>query len=164
MMTKDLGILRNNKLNPLTLTQYNAVTDQYLLEGGVAHPISKIRGLTALFGPRMEGVPAKNLLPVGDNLGFRRPGFAVAVEPGIQYARNGNVFSFTIARAIYRDRTRSVPDVLTNGHGDAAFANWVWLANYSFRVRHNDATHDMSHNAVPLASAATGQAPAVTKN
>jgi hypothetical protein len=93
----------------------------------------------------MEGVPARNLLPVGDNLGFRRPGFAVSVEPGIQYAKNGNVFSITIARAIYRDRTRSVPDVLTGGHGDAAFANWVWLANYTFRVRRDQPHADQSH-------------------
>ena len=138
MMTKDLGARRSNTNNPITMTQFNAVTDQYLMEGGIAHPIHSVRGLTVLFGPRMEGVPAKNLLPVGDNLGFRRPGFAVSVEPGIQYARNGNVLSITIARAIYRDRTRSVPDDLTGGHGDAAFANWVWLANYTFRVRHND--------------------------
>ncbi len=148
MMTKDLGARRSNNNNPLTLTQFNAVTDQYLLEGGVAHPLAKVRGLTVLFGPRWEGVPARNLLPVGDNLGFRRPGFAVSVEPGIQYARNGNVLSITIARAIYRDRTRSEPDVLTGGHGDAAFANWVWLANYTFRVRHADRSHgDQSHAA-----------------
>jgi len=136
MMTQDLGARRSNTNNPVTLTQFNAVTDQYLMEGGVAHPLHSVRGLTILFGPRMEGVPAKNLLPVGDNLGFRRPGFAVSVEPGIQYTRNGNVLSITIARAVFRDRTRSVPDVLTGGHGDAAFANWVWLANYTFRVRH----------------------------
>lgn len=138
MMLKDLGALRSNTVNPITLTQYNAVSDQYLLEAGVAHSISKIRGLTILFGPRMEGVPARNLLPVGDNLGFRRPGYAISVEPGVQYERNGNVFSITIARAIFRDRTVSVPDSLTGGHGDAAFANWVWLADYTFRVHHND--------------------------
>ena len=136
MMTKDLGARRSNNNNPLTLTQFNAVTDQYLMEGGVAHPIHSVRGLTILFGPRMEGVPARNLLPVGDNLGFRRPGFAVSLEPGIQYVKNGNLLSITVARALYRDRTRSVPDILTGGHGDAAFANWIWLANYTFRVHH----------------------------
>jgi hypothetical protein len=146
MMLKDLGILRSNATpNPLTLTQYNAVSDQYLLEAGVAHPLAKVRGLTVIFGPRMEGVPAHNLLPVGDNLGFRRPGFAISAEPGIQYARNGNIFTATIARAIYRDRTRSVPDDLTGGHGDAAFANWVWLASYNFRVRHKDQQASAAH-------------------
>jgi hypothetical protein len=53
----------------------------------------------------------------------------------MQYSRNGNVVTLTIAHAIYRDRTRSVPDVLTGGHGDAAFASWVWLASYTFRTR-----------------------------
>ncbi|HEX4229773.1 MAG TPA: hypothetical protein VHZ07_13960 [Bryobacteraceae bacterium] len=150
MMTKDLGALRSTSVNPVTLTQYNAVSDQYLLEGGVAHPFHKVRGLAVLFGPRMEGVPARNLLPIGDNLGFRRPGFAVSVEPGIQYVRDGNMFSFTIARAIYRDRTRSVPDDLTGGHGDAAFANWVWLATYTFRVKHADTVHELqSHRTQP---------------
>jgi len=152
MMLKDLGALRSSTINPVTLTQYNAVTDQYLLEAGVAHPLSKIRGLTITFGPRMEGVPARNLLPTGNDLGFRRPGFAVSMEPGVQYARNGNVFTATIARAIYRDRTRSVPDILTGGHGDAAFANWVWLASYTFRVHHNQIAPDQSR----LTKAGTG--------
>ena len=147
MMLKDLGALRSTtNVNPVTLTQYNAVTDQYLLEAGVAHPLSKVRGLTITFGPRMEGVPARNLLPTGDNLGFRRPGFAVSAEPGLQYERNGNVFTATVARAIFRDRTRSVPDVLTGGHGDAAFANWVWLASYTFRVRHADRSLEDAHS------------------
>jgi hypothetical protein len=128
------GVLRSATLNPVTLTQYNAITDEYLMEAGVAHPIRKIRGLTLTFGPRMEGVPSRNLFPTGNDLGFRRPGFAISAEPGIQYSRHGSVLTLTIARAVYRDRTRSVPDLLTDGHGDAAFANWVWLASYSFRA------------------------------
>jgi len=32
--------------------------------------------------------------------------------------------------------------VLTNGHGDAAFADYVWLASYSYRFsRHPMANH-----------------------
>ena len=161
-MLEDInGVLRSSTVNPVTLTQYNAIMDQYLVEGGVAHPISKIRGLTVTFGPRMEGVPARNLFPTGQDLGFRRPGFAVSAEPGLQYARQGNVLTFTIARAIYRDRTRSVPDDLTGGHGDAAFANWVWLASYSFRAggRHEQTEPPASHSAMP---ASGGTAPAVT--
>ena len=65
------------------------------------------------------------------------------------------MFSITIARAIYRDRTRSVPDTLTGGHGDAAFANWVWLATYTFRVKHADNTHVDS--AAHTAAAHAGQ-------
>lgn len=148
MMLKDRNdVLRTNAVaNPLTLTQYNAVMDQYLLEAGVAHPLHSVRGLTITFGPRMEGVPAHNLLPVGDNLGFRRPGFAISLEPGVQYVHNGNILTVTIARAIYRDRTKSVPDDLTGGHGDAAFANWVWLASYTFRTNHDKHHAAMTHH------------------
>jgi hypothetical protein len=119
-------------LNPVTLTQYNSISDQYLLEAGIAHPISWIKGLTLTVGPRMEGAPARNLFP-GDNLGFRRPGFAISIEPGFQYSHGGSVFSAEVGRAFYRDRTRSVPDTFTGGHGDAAFADYVWLASYSYR-------------------------------
>jgi len=48
---------------------HRAVQDQYLLEAGVSHPISKVKGLTLTFGPRWEGVPARDM--IGNDLGFR---------------------------------------------------------------------------------------------
>ena len=128
----NLNTLRTGAKANAQLTQYNSISDQYLLEAGIAHPISKIKGLTLTVGPRMEGAPASNLFP-GDNLGFRRPGFAISIEPGFQYAHGGSVFTAQVGKAFYRDRTRSVPDVQTGGHGDAAFADYVWLASYSYR-------------------------------
>ncbi len=148
-MVHDLNTsyLRSTTLNPVTLSQYTGISDQYLLEAGVAHAVPHVRGLTATFGPRWEGVPSRNLFP-GDNLGFRRAGYAVSIEPGVQYVRGKSVFSAEIGRAIHRDRTQSVPDVLTGTHGDAAFADWVWLASYSFRfsVHGQKATHPAQHD------------------
>ena len=125
------GVLRSATAASQPLTEYNSISDQYLLEAGFAAPIRKISGLTLTFGPRFEGVPANDI--IGTSLGFRRPGFALSIEPGFQYYRHGNVFSVSIGKAMYRDRTRSVPDDLLGTHGDAAFANYVWLASYSFR-------------------------------
>jgi len=143
-MVHDLNksYIRSTTGNPVTMSQYTGISDQYLLEAGVAHAVPHVKGLTATIGPRWEGVPSKNLFP-GDNLGFRRPGYAVSIEPGLQYVRGKSVFSAEIGRAIHRDRTQSVPDVLTGGHGDAAFADWVWLASYSFRfsTRHPAMAH-----------------------
>jgi len=138
------GILRSATAANQPLTEYNSISDQYLLEAGIAAPIKKISGLTLTFGPRFEGVPANDL--IGSSLGFRRPGFALSIEPGFQYYRNGNVFTFSIAKAMYRDRTRSAPDDLLGVYtGDAAFANYVWLASYSFRFdplhHHQKASH-----------------------
>jgi hypothetical protein len=131
--------VRRSTTSMQPLTAYNSISDQYLMEAGIAHPIRKVHGLTALFGLRDEGVPARDLF--GDNLGFRRPGFAISLEPGFEYYHNGNIFTVQIARAIYRDRTRSVPDVMLGTHGDAAFADWVWLASWQFRYKPERHTH-----------------------
>ncbi len=125
------NVLRSATAAKVPATAYNSISDQYLLEAGIAAPIKKIRGLTVTFGPRFEGVPANDL--IGDSLGFRRPGFALSIEPGFQYYWRGNAFTFSVAKAMYRDRTISVPDSLVGGHGDAAFADYVWLASYSLR-------------------------------
>jgi len=128
----DNGVLRSQSALSQPLTAYNAIQDQYLAEAGVAHAISKIPGLTITFGPRLEGVPAYNL--IGDDIGFRRPGFAVSAEPGFVYTRGRNIFQFTVAKAFYRDRTKSAPDQILGTHGDAAFADYVWLASYTYRL------------------------------
>jgi hypothetical protein len=130
--------------NPLTM--YNSISDQYLLEAGVVHTIQRVRGLSVTFGPRWEGVPAKDLF--GDSLGFRRPGYAVSLAPGFQYSRGTSVLTFSVGKAIRRDRTRSVPDRILGTHGDAAFADYLWLASYSFRFggRHGGAHHSMDQS------------------
>jgi len=110
------------------LTPYNAIQDQYLLQPRHRAPDPQIRGLTLTFGPRLEGVPASSL--IGNDLGFRRPGFAISVEPGFVYARGWNMIEASIAKAMYLDRTRSVPDKILGTHGDAAFADYVWLLSY----------------------------------
>jgi hypothetical protein len=126
------NVLRSATAINQPLTAYNAIQDQYLLQAGVAHPISAIHGLTLTFGPRMEGVPASNL--IGNDLGFRRPGFAISAEPGIVYSRGRNMIQASVGKAMYRDRTRSVPDKILGTHGDAAFADYVWLVSYSYRL------------------------------
>ena len=125
-------MLRSASALSQPLTAYNAIQDQYLLQAGMSHPISKIKGLTVTFGPRMEGVPAANL--IGNDLGFRRPGFAISAEPGLIYAHGGSMIQASIGKAVYRDRTRSVPDKILGTHGDAAFADYVWLLSYTYRL------------------------------
>jgi len=76
-------------------------------------------------------VPARDL--IGNDYGFRRPGFAISVVPGLQYVRHKNILTFQVGKALYRDRTRSVPDEVYGTHGDAAFADYLWLASYTYR-------------------------------
>lgn len=127
------GVQRGATLSATTpLDNYVAISDQYLLEAGVEFPISKVRGLSATFGPRDEGVPAKNLFP-NSNDGFRRPGFAVTAGPGGQYVRHHEILTAGVYKAVHRDRTVSYPDEVYHAHGDAAFAQYVWLASWTHR-------------------------------
>lgn len=114
------------------LNYYVSIADQYLLEAGVSFPVEHVRGLYVTAGPRWEGVPAHNLLPVSND-GFRRPGYAVSLGPGFEYVYRNTILNLGIYKAIHRDRTVSYPDSIYNTHGDAAFAQYVWLASVSHR-------------------------------
>lgn len=110
---------------------YNSISDEYLAEAGIAYPLSFLKGLVMTFGPRYEGVPVRDLF--GKSYGFRRPGFAVSLEPGLIYAHGRSMYTIGIAKALYRTRERSVPDIDNGIHGDAAFADYIWLASYTYR-------------------------------
>ncbi len=55
------------------------------------------------------------------------------MEAGFQYARGRQLLTGTVGKAIRRDRTVSYPDSVYGSHGDAAFADYLWLASYSVR-------------------------------
>ena len=109
--------------NPFTSTM--SIPDQYLADGGIAYPVPKIRGMAAKFGMRYEGVKVRDL--IGGSLGFRRPGYALSVEPGLQYERGKTIWSLNIPVAVQRNRKRSVPDLMQGKAGDAAFADYLVL-------------------------------------
>lgn len=106
-----------------------SVADQYLARAGFSYSNASWKGFGASLGGRVEGVPVEDL--VGGSDGFRRPGYAVSVEPGVSYSRGAHTFSLQVPIAEYRNRTRSVPDRLVPGrHGDAAFADYLILIGY----------------------------------
>lgn len=110
-----------------------SAADEYLVQLGVSYSFAAVKGLTGSVGLREEGVPAHDL--IGGNEGFRRPGYAVSLEPGVIYTMHGghDFFSANIDRALYRNRVASVPDLQLGTHGDAAFADWLWLASFTHR-------------------------------
>lgn len=110
-----------------------SVSDQYAARIGVAVPAPKIRGLSISFSGRTEGVPVKDL--IGKSDGFRRPGYAISVEPGLLYSRKRDTWSISMPIAVQRNRLRSVPDLADDRSGDAAFADNVLLIGYSRRFR-----------------------------
>ncbi len=119
--------------NPLEQTM--SIPDQYLGRAGLSYMLQPDHGLSLSLGARIEGVPKKDA--IGDNDGFRRPGYAVSVEPGVSLMKNGWSFALSVPVAVYRNRVRSVADeglFELRGeyhHGDAAFADYVITANLS---------------------------------
>lgn len=105
-----------------------SVADQYLLRGGISRPLP-LRGFVGTFGARWEGVPAHDA--IGNSNGFRRPGYAVSLDPGLMYSHSSGIYSVSVPFAIHRDRTRSVPDLRNNSHGDAAFADYAIILGFS---------------------------------
>ncbi|HEX3876798.1 MAG TPA: TlpA disulfide reductase family protein [Bryobacteraceae bacterium] len=115
------------------LTQFDAIQDQYMVEIGASHPAPKIKGLGLTLSVRDEGVPARNL--IGDDLGFRRPGFGIALTPGLIYTRGNSMLQFSVGKVLIRDRTKSVAEQVNGVHeGDAAFANYVWMVGYTLKM------------------------------
>jgi cytochrome oxidase Cu insertion factor (SCO1/SenC/PrrC family) len=128
------GGTSNNPPSPTPgMTQFDAIQDQYMLEIGASHPAPRIKGLGLTLTVRGEGVPAHNL--IGNDLGFKRPGFGIALTPGFIYTRGPNMLQFSVGKVLIRDRTKSVAEEVNGVHeGDAAFANYVWMAGYTFRI------------------------------
>ncbi|MBO0861467.1 MAG: hypothetical protein J2P21_23845 [Chloracidobacterium sp.] len=108
-----------------------SVADQYAARVGVAVPAPRIRGLSMSLAGRIEGVPVRDL--IGKSDGFRRPGYAISVEPGFIYTRGRDTWSISMPIAVQRNRLRSVPDIADGAHGDAAFADNLLIIGYSRR-------------------------------
>lgn len=106
-----------------------SVADQYLARVGGSYSNASWKGFGVSLGGRLEGVPVEDL--IGDSDGFRRPGYAISVEPSLSYSRGPHTLSLAVPVAAYRNRTRSVPDRLVPGrHGDAAFADYIVMLGY----------------------------------
>jgi len=94
-------------------------------------------GFNAYFGGRVEGVPAQDAF--GGSAGFRRPGYAVSIEPGVGYFKNSYSVFMSVPIAVYRNRTQSYEDKKrteetgVDVHGDAAFADYLINLGFSYR-------------------------------
>jgi hypothetical protein len=106
-----------------------SVADQYVGRIGASYAFKRPKGVGASLGFRLEGVPVEDL--IGGSKGFRRPGYAISVDPGVSYSWGPNTLSLGVPYALYRNRTRSVPDRTVPGrHGDAAFADYILFLGY----------------------------------
>ena len=105
-----------------------SIPDAYLARGGFEFQVPAVKGLSVSVGARIEGVPGNDLF--GSSRGSRRPGFAVAGEPGFTLSRGRFSGTITVPIAIHRARTTTFGSIKA---GDAAFADWS--LNTSFTIK-----------------------------
>jgi hypothetical protein len=143
-----------------TLYGYNiyASPDQYFLRGGVA--TSLFHNLSLSLAARWEGIPAYDAL--GGQVAYRRPGYVVAVEPGLAFRTGNHSFTLFVPVNVVRNRIQSAADIanqdLQNSvvtdpadyvhvQGDAAFADYSISFGYAYRfgskAAHSPATDVM---------------------
>ena len=104
----------------------NSVPDQYLVRTGGAYMLT--RKVTLMGAYRIEGQRQYDLL--GKSHGFRRPGVAMFVEPGMSLAMPRGAFWFAVPVSFYVNRK---PDPYTGIEGDATFPRFILLAGYQMR-------------------------------
>ena len=132
------GVRSYRELVSATLIEdyYMSVPDQYMARVGANYAISN--KLIASAGARLEGIPVYDV--IGGSGDFRRPGYVVSVEPGLNYQANKVNFYVTVPRAVYRNRTQSVTDKIRSAktgtfvNGDAAFATYSVNFGISFKL------------------------------
>jgi hypothetical protein len=123
-----------------------ACPDQYFARAGVMTGIGKSKKLTVSLAGRWEGIPAYDAF--GGQVAYRRPGYVVAIEPGVSYRTGQHSFSLFVPYNFIKNRIQSAADIadqkLQNSkiddplkkvhvQGDAAFADYSISLGYSYR-------------------------------
>lgn len=119
---------------PYVPNNRSSVPDYYLARLGVAFPRPfGLDNLATSLGLRIEGQPVHDLF--GKTGGFRRPGYTMSIEPGLNYARWKSLWSLSVPITFSRVRHNSVDEDLAGRTSavSAAFADYNILAGYSLR-------------------------------
>ena len=106
-----------------------SIPDSYLVRCGLNYRVDSVKGLSISLGARNEGVIAHDL--IGNSRGSRRPGFAVAVEPGVTYGKGRYTGTLTVPIAVHRNRTTTFGSIKA---GDAAFADYTINFSLSMKI------------------------------
>ena len=146
----DPTVVKDENGNTLgTLYGYNvyASPDQYFVRAGVMTSVLKSKNLTLSLAGRFEGIPAYDAF--GGQVAYRRPGYVVAVEPGVSFRTGKHSFSVFVPFNFVRNRIQSAADIASQNlqnsaitddskkvhvQGDAAFADYSLNLSYSYRL------------------------------
>jgi hypothetical protein len=119
--------------DPAAGTPYHlSVPDAYSLRSGVSYAVAPRRGLSALLGGRLDGVPVEDLVSGGD-AHFRRPGYSVFVDPGLDLSAGANTFTLNVPVRVFADRRANLYDRIIDRQGGGNLAKLQVLASYTHK-------------------------------
>lgn len=131
--------VRNDTLSPPALLnpvgpeavdarfRFNTVSDSYLLRVGAGYPFPRLPGTALSLAARIEGVPVTDIF--GDTEGFRRPGYYLTIEPGINFSAGRATYALSAPLRVHQN-------VIDDSYGirrDSTFADHMILMNVNFR-------------------------------
>lgn len=108
-----------------------SVPDYYQARAGFGYMAWPQQGISLSLGLRLDGIPTEDL--VGDSNGFRRPGYNLAVDPGITINWGGNVFSLFVPFSVARSQKQSLPEKELGLHFGGSMAAEAFLLYYTKR-------------------------------
>jgi hypothetical protein len=116
----------------LNLGALRGVPDTYSGRLGAAYLLRGLQGVVVSLGGRINGVTVKDLVGGGD-LYWRRPGYAIYVEPGLTWTRGPNMASLSAPVRVYANKLDSLLDLSLDRKIGASFASYLILASYARR-------------------------------
>jgi hypothetical protein len=109
-----------------------SVPDAYTSRARLAFAFWPDLGMSAKVGARIDGQPVRDVIGGGDT-GFRRPGFSVALDPGIAMTLGPNEMTVNAPIRVAADRMASIYDLSTGKRGGGDFASTLIFVGYSVR-------------------------------
>ena len=108
------------------------VPDIYSVRVGTAYALLPERGLSLSLGPRIDGIPIRDLIAGGDH-SFRRPGYSLFIDPGLTFNHGHHTFWINAPVRVHQDFKRSLADIEHNRVGGGDLAKYLLFAGYSVR-------------------------------
>jgi hypothetical protein len=101
----------------------NTVSDQYLGRIGLSWAVLPSKGLSITLGGRIDGVPVHDA--IGDSNGFRRAGYSIYIDPGVNWVFGKNILSINVPVAVERNLQQ------TSTANVGALADFIVVASFS---------------------------------
>lgn len=108
-----------------------SVPDYYQVRAGFGYQAWPKRGISLSLGLRLDGIPTEDL--VGDSNGYRRPGYNLAIDPGITVSWGRHIFSLYVPVAIARAQNPSLPEQERDLHFGGSMASEALMLYYARR-------------------------------